>query len=228
MGVHDPAAASAARSSHAARRQRTARVGLLGGGTDGNEQLTAITGSLLIVLLLVIGVTILRIRQLIGVHLFVGLVLLGPVALKMASTGYRFARYYLHNRAYHDKGPPDAPLRAIAPIVVLTTIVVFVSGLLLLFGGASSRDKYLELHKVSFIVWVVFTALHILGHLPQLPRSLRAVPRGADGLSPGARGRWMAVAGALVGGVVLALLLIPDFASWTAANAIPHHHHHHD
>ena len=67
---------------------------LFGGSTDGNEQLTAFTGAILIVLLAVLGVTILRIRQLISVHLFVGLLLLGPVALKLASTGYRFVRYY--------------------------------------------------------------------------------------------------------------------------------------
>jgi hypothetical protein len=28
-----------------------------------------------------------------------------------------------------------------------------------------------------------------------------------------------------VGGVVLAIVLIPDFAVWTAPGAIPHHHH---
>ncbi len=55
-------------------------------------------------LLLVIGLTILRIRQLISVHLFVGLLLIGPVALKMASTGYRFMRYYSGNRVYRRKG----------------------------------------------------------------------------------------------------------------------------
>ncbi len=37
--------------------------------------------------LAVVGVTILRIHQLISLHLFVGLPRLGPVVLKMASTG---------------------------------------------------------------------------------------------------------------------------------------------
>ncbi len=67
---------------------------LIGGGTEGNEQLTAITGAILLVLLAVIGLTILRIHLLISVHLFVGLLLIGPVALKLGSTGYRFARHY--------------------------------------------------------------------------------------------------------------------------------------
>ena len=78
---------------------------LTGGGTDGNEQLTAITGVVLIVLLAVIGVTILRIGQLISVHLFVGLLLIGPVALKMASTGYRFMRYYTRQPRVSREGP---------------------------------------------------------------------------------------------------------------------------
>jgi hypothetical protein len=187
--------------------------------------LTAATGAILIVLLLVIGVTILRIRQLISVHLFVGLVLIGPVALKMASTGYRFARYYTGGAAYREKGPPPSFLRAIAPIIVLTTILVFVSGLLLLFGGAGSRDQYLELHKVSFIVWGVFTGIHVLAHLPEMwPLIPRASHHGEMAFG-GRRGRTLALVGMLVGGVVLALALIPDFASWTAAGAIPHHHH---
>ncbi|MGZ6624610.1 MAG: hypothetical protein ACXVE8_03320, partial [Solirubrobacteraceae bacterium] len=63
---------------------------LLGGGTEGNERLTVLTGALLIVLLAVLGITIVRIGQLLWLHLFLGLVLIGPVALKLASTGYRF------------------------------------------------------------------------------------------------------------------------------------------
>jgi hypothetical protein len=223
----DPALADAGTRVDRRRSSGESRLRLLGGGTDGNEQLTAIAGVVLIVLLAVIGVTILRVRQLISIHLFVGLVLIGPVALKMGSTGYRFIRYYAGDAAYREKGPPPSLLRAIAPIIVLTTILVFVSGLLLLFGGASSRDQYLELHKVSFIVWVVFTGIHVLAHLPGMPASLRAVaPASARGeITPGGRGRTLALIGVLVGGVVLALVLIPDFASWTAAGAIPHHHH---
>src|SRR5947209_12478362 len=134
----------------------------ISGGTDGNERLTTLTGAILIVPLLVIGVTILRIRQLIDLHLFVGLLLLGPVLLKLASTGYRFVLYYSGNLAYRRKGPPELALRVIAPVVVLSTVAVFVSGIVLMFEGAAHRDPWLEIHKVSFIVWVVFTAVHVL------------------------------------------------------------------
>ena len=55
--------------------------------TGGKRGLTTIAGALLIVLLAVIGITIIRIGQLLWLHLFVGLLLLGPIAVKMASTG---------------------------------------------------------------------------------------------------------------------------------------------
>src|SRR5690348_13981534 len=126
----------------------------LGGGTDGNEHLTAITGALLLVALAVLGVTIVRIGQLLWLHLFLGLLLIGPVALKLASTGYRFARYYLATAAYRLKGPPHPLLRGLAPWLVLTTLVVFVTGVLLLVDGPGSRDRLLVWHKVSFIVWL--------------------------------------------------------------------------
>ena len=45
-----------------------------------------------------------------------------------------------------------------------------------------------------------------------------------EGAAPGAAGRWIAIAGALVAGLVLAIVLIPDFAAWTAHGVIGHHH----
>ena len=48
-----------------------------------------------------------RIGQLLWLHLFVGLLLIGPVVLKLASTGYRFARYYTNDAVYRRKGPPE-------------------------------------------------------------------------------------------------------------------------
>src|SRR6201995_5581256 len=118
----------------------------LGGGTDGNERLTAIVGALLLVLLAVLGVTIIRIGQLLWLHLFLGLLLIGPVALKLASTGYRFARYYLAAAAYRLKGPPHPLLRGLAPFLVITTVAVFVTGILLLVDGPASRDQLLLWH----------------------------------------------------------------------------------
>jgi hypothetical protein len=201
---------------------------LTAGGTNGNERLTMITGLILIALLAVIGLTIVRIGQLLWLHLFLGLVLIGPVALKLASTGYRFVRYYTGERRYVRRGPPELPLRLIAPIVVLTTVIVFATGVVLLFIGPDHRATWLLMHKVSFIVWLAFTALHVLGHLPGIASSWPGPGSAREGLGEpggGAVGRWLAIAGALVGGLVLAIALLPHFSLWTAPGAIHHHHH---
>src|SRR5579872_845319 len=184
------------------------------GGTDGNEHLTSITGAVLIALLAVLGVTILQIHQLIGVHLFVGLLLLGPVVLKLVSTGYRFLRYYSRDPAYRRKGPPPAMLRMLAPGVVLTTVVVFVSGIVLMFLGPSHRQTWVGIHKASFIVWLAFTGVHVLGHLPGLGTLLAGREPDVPGRPlPGNGVRWLALSGAIVGGVVLAIVLIPHFSA---------------
>jgi hypothetical protein len=199
---------------------------LFGGGTDGNEQLTSIAGALLLVLFAVLGVTIIRIGQLMWLHLFLGLLLIGPVALKLASTGYRFVRYYSTSPAYRRKGPPHPALRGLAPLVVASSLAVFATGVLLLVDGPGSRDRFLIWHKVSFFIWIAAMAPHVLGHLAELARSL-APGRRTDTLqsaSAGRAGRTLALVSALVAGLVLAIVLLPDFAAWTSGGAHLHHH----
>lgn len=213
------------------KRARAER--LTGGGTTGNERLTTVIGATLIVLLAVIGLTILRIGQLLSVHLFVGMLLIPPVLLKLSSTGYRFARYYTGNPCYREKGAPEWPLRVIAPMVVLSTLVVFVSGVVLLFVGPSAHATWFPIHKDSFFVWGAFMAIHVVGHLPSMPRVLRAdygrfSDYGYDELSSdvtGRTGRMLALSGALVAGVVLAILVIPEFGAWLHGTGLFHHHH---
>ena len=193
---------------------------LTGGGTSGNERLTAATGVVLLVLLAVIGVTILRLRELLWVHLFVGMLLIGPVLLKMASTGYRFVRYYTSNPAYRRKGPPATLMRLLAPLVVISTVVVMGSGVALLLAGPSSRGTLFPIHKLSFFAWLAFTGLHVLGHLPGLPATLRAdygVNAGLSDYEPGRDGRVLSLIGVLVAGVVLAVLVVPQFGPWLHA-----------
>ncbi len=227
MHSQDPSLVQGAPAAAAVDARRERRGWLLGSGTAGNEQLTAMVGVILLVLLAVIGLTILRIHQLISVHLFVGLLLIGPVVLKVSSTGYRFVRYYTHDAAYRRVGPPLPLLRLVAPVVVLSTVVVFASGVALLLLGPSSRGQLLLIHKASFFVWVAVTAVHVLGHLPGLPEHLRAA-RGTraavTGSDPGSGGRTIALTGALVGGLLLALILLPDYGAWTSATAFLHHH----
>jgi hypothetical protein len=207
-------------------RGRAARaLAIFGGGTNGNQQLTATAAVLLLILLPPLGITTVWIGQLIAEHLFLGLLLIGPVALKMASTGYRFTRYYTGSPTYRHRGPPELILRLVAPVMVLMTVIVFATGVVLLF--AAQHGTLLLIHKLSFIVWLVFTGLHVLGHLPGLGRSLRVARTNPDDrrTSPGGAGRGLAVIGALVAGLVLAISLIPQYHVWTARAAVAHHEH---
>ncbi len=199
---------------------------LTGGGTFGNERLTAGTGIVLVALLAVIGVTLLRLNSLISVHLFVGLLLIPPIALKLASTGYRFVRYYTANPAYSKRGAPPILLRVSAPVVVASTLAVLATGVALLFVGPESSGILRELHKLSFIVWIAFTALHVLGHLPDLQKTFLTERAGRleyNKMAAGRTGRAISIVGVLLAGVVLAILLIPHFGAWTQFETFHHH-----
>ena len=198
----------------------------------------------LVVLLAVIGLTLLHLRTtLLSVHLFVGLLLLGPVLVKLGSTGYRFVRYYTHNPRYRRKGPPPAYLRVIAPLVVLTTVIVFASGVALLLAGPSSHGTLLPIHKVSFFVWLAFTGVHVLGHLPEVQRALSGgrelrgavlagvQARAAEPTAPGYEsdlhdpragraGRALTLGGGLSLGLILAVVLIPQFGPWLSYHRV--------
>jgi hypothetical protein len=195
------------------RRRWRRQLSWLGGGTAGNEQLVATVGVVLIVLFALMGVTILRIHRLLAVHMFVGILLAGPVGLKLGATGYRFGRYYTGHRAYRRKGPPKLSLRLLAPVLVLSTLSLFLSGLVLMLEGASRSQRVVLLHKASFVIWIAVAGLHVLSHLPRVGKSVRAVRASHLAVAPGAAGRWAAVAVALVAGLALAIVLSAHFTA---------------
>ena len=169
---------------------------------------------MLTALLLVEGVTLLALDQLLDVHMFVGVALLGPVVLKLLSTGYRFAKYYLRNRPYREKGPPNIALRLMAPVLVAATVAVLASGVVLLLAGHSS-DTALTIHKVSFIVWAAVFGLHFLAHLPRAARSWSRDWRPAGRRAVGGSGlRAGAVVAALGAGAALAVAAAGDVGAW--------------
>ena len=144
-------------------------------GVDRNERLTAATGVVLIVLLAALGVTILSVGQLIWWHVLIGMLLIPPVLLKLGSTGWRFLRYYTRSPEYVDRGPPVLPLRLLAPLVVVSTLVVFGTGVALIVVGPAG-GILVGLHKASFIVWFFATAVHVLAHVRRLLPPTRPVP----------------------------------------------------
>jgi hypothetical protein len=186
------------------------------GGVRGNELLTNATAVVLIVLLAAEGVTVLQLRALVDEHMFIGLVLMPPILLKLSSTGYRFVRYYTGSRAYTAKGAPRLPLRVLAPVLVIGTIVLFTSGVLLLAAGHQSRSL-LQIHQLSAIVWVTLFGVHVLAYAPRVVRSLEAALRATrENAVAGAGARGLLLAGAIGGGVALAVSLLPAIHSWVA------------
>lgn len=172
------------------------------GGSAGNEQLTAVVATVLLVLLAVEGATLLQLRSLLTVHAFVGMLLIPVVALKLGSAGWRALRYYRGGEEYVRHGPPQVALRVlVAPLIVLSTIVLFATGVALLVLD-QTEGTLVGLHKASFIVWVGATTVHVLAHALKLPAALRA-------RIPGVTARLAIVSGVLVLGAALATATLP-------------------
>lgn len=195
------------------------------GGVAGNERLTAATAVVLVVLLAALGVTILSIGPLIWWHVLLGMLLIPPVLLKLGSTGWRFARYYAGTEEYIRRGPPLLPLRLMAPLVIAATAAVFATGVALLVVGPAG-GILVGLHKASFVVWFVVTAIHVLAHLRSIPRLVAGdwrLPsvRSGDRV-PGTVRRQLLLAGSIVAGAILAIATVRYAQPWIHFFAVRH------
>jgi hypothetical protein len=189
-------------------------------GVAGNARLTGGAAAILLVLLALEGATIPFIGSLVGPHIFIGMLLLPPVALKLGSTGWRFARYYLRAPAYVRKGAPNLVMRVLAPGVVLTTLALFASGVALGIAGPEHPTLKL-LHKASFILWFVLMAVHVLGHVLEVPELAMPDWRRAGGREArlaGAGLRAVTLGGSLLLGLLLALATISLIGPWLSVS----------
>lgn len=193
------------------------------GGVAGNERLTALTGLILLAGFAIEGVTILRIGRLLTLHVFLGLLLIGPVGLKIGSTGYRIARYYTRAEPYVRRGPPPRPLRLLGPFVIATSLAVLGTGVMLVVAGPRS-GPWLFLHKASFIVWLSGMTLHVLAHITRLPRILLSRDAHGSLRLPGGPTRWLLVAASLACGLIIALLAVHLAGPWEAARTVRFRH----
>ena len=204
------------------------------GGAEGNERLTVMTGAVLLLLLAAEGLTILSIGRLLTLHFFLGMLLLGPVALKAGSVTYRFFRYYTGSAPYRRKGPPALLPRLLGPVLMTLTACVFGTGVMLAITGPSGRQPWMMYHKAAFILWFAAMAIHVLAYVPRLPRLLCAEARGAalaqggsighaaSGRPParaarilGGRGaRLSLLAASLIAGLIIALLTVHQAGPW--------------
>jgi hypothetical protein len=183
-------------------------------GPPGNERLTSSTGLVLLVLLAVETLTTLALRTFLPVHIFLGLLLLPPVALKLASTGWRFLRYYTRNKPYRLAGAPRPLLRTLAPLLVASTLSLFGSGVALIAVGHGGGVP-LTVHVLSFIAWVVLMIVHVLAYLKRVRRTGTSDwRRNARLVVAGARARRAALGAALLVGVIVALATYPTQQAW--------------
>jgi hypothetical protein len=195
------------------------RQPILQGGVEGNARLTSAVAVVIFVLLALEGLTIVRIGSLLSPHVFIGVLLIPPVLVKISSTTWRFYKYYAGDPEYRQKGSPQVLLRLLGPFVVILTVVVFASGVGLVFLPLRYSSQLLLIHKVSFVLWFAATAVHVLGHVTETaqlaPRDwLARSRRQVRGASPR---QWLLVS-SLVLGLVVALVLTPyAYGWWTRA-----------
>jgi hypothetical protein len=182
---------------------------------SGNARLTGSVAAALLILLAAEGLTIPLIGRLLGPHIFIGLLLVPPVALKLGSTGYRFVRYYSGDQPYVGKGPPALPLRLLAPGVVLTTLALFGTGVALALASPPSSTLVFA-HKLSFIAWIAFMTIHVLGHLLEVPPVIGVdwLPRrgGVEAAGRGQRTTLLVIS--ILAGIGLGLIGLSVAASW--------------
>jgi hypothetical protein len=183
---------------------------------DGNERLTADIGVVLIVLTAVELATVLfGLQQFLSLHVFVGFVLIPPVLLKLASTGWRFTRYYTHSEAYRLKGAPLLSMRLLAPMLVSATVILFASGVAMGITHGRSLRLARHLHGPASVVWMILVGVHVLVYLR------RALVGAKEDLDPssraevrGARARTLLVVVAIIAGVVAGAATLPVRQHW--------------
>lgn len=176
-------------------------------GVLGNQRLTAMTGALLFLLLAAIVVTILYLPSQLAAHYFVGLLLVPPLALKLGTTGYRFGRYYWRDAAYRLAGPPPNLLRfTVAPLLVGSSLVVFVTGIELWLFGLRFGQWWMTAHNLSAVAFMLALGGHLVGHLRRSAGA--ALSEFTAGGTNGAIARRWVLLGALLLGVIVAALSI--------------------
>ena len=184
-------------------------------GVEGNARLTGLLAVVLLILLALEGATIPFIGSLLSAHVFIGVLLIPPVLYKVATTTWRFAKYYSGDPRYRRKGPPILVLRLLGPVVVVLTLIVIGSGVGLVLLPHAQRALLLTIHQASFVLWFGAMTIHVLGHLVEtaklapldwFARTRRQVR--------GASLRQWAVASSIVLGVLGAFVITPYASGW--------------
>jgi hypothetical protein len=184
---------------------------------DGNARLTALVGAFLLAPVAVeVATILLGVHSFMSWHVFFGLALIPVVVLKLASTGWRFARYYTRSEAYVAHGAPQLAMRLLAPVFVAGTVVLFASGIAmgLLHGHALVVAR--QLHGPASVVWLVLFGLHALVYLRQALTGSRRELLATRPYVAGRRARAWLLAAAAVCGVVVGAATVPAQHRWVS------------
>src|SRR6476659_1463021 len=144
----------------------------------GNERLTAAVGLLVLAPVAVeVATVLLVVHTFMSVHVFVGLALIPAVLLKLASTGWRFVRYYTRSRAYVEQGPPQMAMRLLGPLFVAATVVLFGSGVAMGMLRGRGLQIARNLHGPASVIWLLLLGVHVVVYLkPALSRTAEDLP----------------------------------------------------
>ena len=174
--------------------------------TAANEALTAWSGLLLIPLLGLVALTGVAFGDFWRAHLIVGLALIPVLGLKLLTTTYRAVRYYTGSRRYRAAGPPDWPMRILAPLLIVATVVAMVSGIVM--WAANNQDRpWSTIHTDSVVIMGGLVGLHALVYLPRAAYVVWCDIRARGRAAVAGRLRAVVVVAVLCGGVVLGFAL---------------------
>jgi hypothetical protein len=185
---------------------------------EANARLTGTTGIVVLILLIAELVTVvLGAGSLLSLHVTIGLILVPPVLVKLASTTWRMVNYYLGAAAYKHRGPPPALARVTGPILSLAIVLVLTSGIALILGPSALHRPALQVHKVTFYLALLLIVWHLAMHLTHALRLAARDCLSRRGAALLFRARWAAIAGSVLLGALLAVTL--------AGHAEPYLHH---
>lgn len=202
-------------------------------GVVGNTRLTSLAGTVLLALItlqvlsaLFFALLTYNVSLPVGplydvvrpVHFFVGFMLMPLIAIKLASTGYRFSRYYTRNPAYHAAGPPKPLGRLIAPVLIGSAIILVASGVEMWSFQNQFGLAWTAIHNVAAFTFVTVVIVHIALHVREAHRGaaddLAGVPASSDPTAQGPPAAAITRRALIGGGIAFGAVLGVGASSW--------------
>jgi hypothetical protein len=172
-----------------------------------------------------VATILLGVHTFMSAHVFVGLALIPPVLLKLASTGWRFVRYYTRSTAYAEHGAPKIAMRLLAPLFVAATVVLFGSGVAMGILHGHALEVARRLHGPASVVWLLLFGVHALVYLNRaLVGSGREITAAEEPV-PGRRERVSVITAVVISGLVVGLATIPAQHRWVRLRRDHHGEH---